>query len=112
MNPTTKQQQYEDILKEMETHKASRDKYYELAFKADRLNSELKKENKQATLLELKHKTKFIECVYPDMGILAEDGSAVFEDEETAKALVSVLISDRGYYYGYKLEWEGLGYIS
>lgn len=85
------------------------DLYHKLSHQHGKLVQALYKRLKQNNLSKLKLNTIYMPCEYPDMGVVGEDGSATFTDEDQAKDLIMALRDNTDYYRRYTLEWSGAG---
>lgn len=103
------QLEYDEKSKLYEELKPIVDQYYAASHRMEYLGEQLQRIKKRSTLSLITKKTNFVECSYPSMGVSGSNGSAVFEDEESAKQLVASLASTSSYYYAYELKWTGPG---
>jgi len=105
----TKKDLLKKIYHDMDELKPYKDMYYELFHEADELAKDITNLEQTSRLGKLSERTQYRECSYPTIGLAGEDGSAVFEDHDTAEALLDALRARSNYYFGFSLEWDGPG---
>lgn len=86
-----------------------REEYYLISHILDDRHKEEEQKKKWARRHKLVAQTDFVECDYPYMGSVADNGRATFKSRKQAEDLVDSLREGSGYMYGYWLEWSGKG---
>jgi len=96
----------EKALKELEDMK---DEYYIIFHILEPRRKQAAEQKKRDILNKMINETKYVECEYPSMGFMGEDGHCTLENKKQADALLKALKDNTTYYYAYILEWNGKG---
>ena len=83
----TKKEMLKKIYADMDELKPYWELYYQLSHEADKLSQDITSSERSRRLDKLSQKTQYQPCAYPGMGYSGQDGSAVFDDRDTADAV-------------------------
>lgn len=96
----------EDRKKELEP---LRDECHSITNELDRRRRDALEKERISAFNQIAYKTKYVAPEYPDMGVVAVNGSCELKNKEDAQKLTDVLKRKSSWCYSYSLRWDGPG---